>query len=239
MLSSVSIFFPCYNDSATIGKLVKDAFEILPTIAGDYEVIVVNDASTDNSREVLAGLENLYSSQQFMVVDHERNMDYGGALRSGFKHSTKDFVFYTDGDGQYDVKEIVKLTHCMTEGVDLVNGHKKKRSDTWYRAIIGILYREVVKAAFSLDVIDVDCDFRLFRRKILQNMELKTNSGAICVEMMKKVQTAGCRCVQVPINHYPRIYGESQCFRPVRIMKMIGSLLVLWWKLVLFPVSGK
>ena len=231
-LSSVSVFYPCYNDAGTIGKMVDDAFEILPSIASDYEVIVINDASTDNSRQILTELENRYPSPIFRVIDHSTNRDYGGALQSGFSNCKKDFVFYTDGDAQYDVKEIVKLIPLMKDGIGLVTGHKSERNDAWYRWLIGILYRKIVRICFSLSVTDVDCDFRLIRRSVLHNVQLETTSGAICIELLKKIQISDFRIIQVTVSHFSRTYGESQCFKPAKIWKMLKAIPVLWWKLV-------
>jgi len=231
-LSSVSVFFPCYNDAGTIGKMIENAMETLPSITNDFEVIVVNDASTDNSRQILAEFESRYPSHLFRVIDHAANRDYGGALQSGFANCKKEFIFYTDGDGQYDVKEIVKLLSLMSDEIGIVTGHKSKRTDSWYRAIIGILYRKIVKTIFQLSVIDVDCDFRLIRRSVFQNVQLETTSGAICIELLKKIQDAGFHLAQVTVSHFPRIYGKSQCFRPARIWKMVKSIPILWWKLV-------
>lgn len=231
-LSSVSVFFPCYNDAGTIGRMVEDAFNILPSITGDYEVIVINDASTDNSRQVLSDLEGRYPNHIFRVIDHSTNRDYGGALQSGFSNCMKDFVFYTDGDAQYDVKEIVKLIPLMDDDVGIVTGHKSERNDAWYRGIIGLLYRRIVKTFFSLAVIDVDCDFRLIRRSVLQNIPLETTSGAICIELLRRIQDSYFRIAQVTVSHFSRIYGESQCFKPAKIWKMLKAIPVLWWKLV-------
>src|SRR5439155_4373959 len=133
------------------------------------------------------------------VVTHEMNRGYGGALRSGFAAATKDIIFYTDGDAQYDPSEMEMLWQQMGPGVDLVNGYKISRSDPWHRIFIGRLYHYIVSILFGLKLRDVDCDFRLMRRSIFDRINLEKTSGIICVEMMKKIQDGGFRIAEVPV----------------------------------------
>ena len=132
---SVSVFFPAFNDEGSIARLIHEALEILPLITDDYEVIVVNDGSSDGTAAVLDELAN--KLPRLRVIHHPNNRGYGGALRSGFENGAKDMIFYTDGDGQYDVREITKLIPLMTEEVDVVNGYKIKRSDSRRRIVLG------------------------------------------------------------------------------------------------------
>ena len=118
---SLTIFFPCYNDAGTIGTLVAAADTVASEYTDDYELLVVDDGSTDNSRQLLAQLRKKYT--RLRLVLHEQNQGYGAALRSGFTQATKALVFYTDGDGQYDVFELRKLLPVMQEGIDVVNGY--------------------------------------------------------------------------------------------------------------------
>src|SRR5918992_332401 len=136
---SVSVFFPAYNDAPSLPKLVSTAFEVLKEHVADYELIVINDGSYDDTGEVLAELERKYAPHM-RVVTHERNRGYGGALRSGFAAATKELVFYTDGDGQYDVRELPKLLELMKPDVGLVNGYKLERNDPQHRIWIGHVY---------------------------------------------------------------------------------------------------
>lgn len=235
---SISVFFPCYNDGGTIASMVTLAVQTLESLTDDYEVIVIDDGSTDHSREILQELARRFD--RLRLVFHESNRGYGGALRSGFYNASKELVFYTDGDAQYDVRELSLLMVEMQEGVDLVNGYKIGRSDPWYRIVIGRMYHRVTKMAFGLKIKDVDCDFRLMRRSIFDTVELECNSGVICVEFVKKVNDAGCVIRQVPVHHYHRTYGKSQFFNFRRVARVGLGLGRLWWKLVLWPrVAGK
>ncbi len=225
----ISVFFPAYNDGGTIPSMVLTALMTLRKLTDDYEVIVVNDGSADYTAEVLEELAARYP--ELRVIHHEQNRGYGGALRTGFASATKELIFYTDGDAQYDPRELTRLYEAWGDDVDLVNGYKISRSDPLHRIIIGRLYHWIVKLAFGLRLRDVDCDFRLMRRSIFDTVQLKSDSGVICVELMKKVQDAGFRIAEVPVHHYHRAYGKSQFFNFRRLWRTGKQLLALWWEL--------
>jgi glycosyltransferase involved in cell wall biosynthesis len=228
---SISAFFPAYNDAGTIASMVVTADRTLREITDDYEVIVVNDGSPDHTGEVLADLQTRYP--KLRVVTHPKNRGYGGALRSGFANATKELVCYTDGDAQYDPREFKLLAERMNEHVDVVQGYKIQRHDPIERIVIGKLYHTIVRAMFGLGIRDVDCDFRLIRRKVFDEVELTQDSGVICVEMMTKITQAGYRITEVPVHHYHRAYGKSQFFNFRRVGRVGVDLLKLWARLVL------
>lgn len=213
---SISVFFPCFNDRKTISGLVKKADSILSKRKITYEIIVVDDGSGDGSREDLRKLKK--KIKNLKLVFHRKNKGYGGALKSGFKKAKYDLVFYTDGDGQYDVGELELLIPLMTEDIDVVNGIKIGRGDPFYRIVIGNIYNFGVRNLFGIDIFDVDCDFRIIRREVLNKFSLNCDSGAICVELVRKLQDAGARFRQVSVHHYPRKYGNSQFFNLRRIL---------------------
>ena len=226
----LSIFFPAYNDAGTIASLVISARQTAQMLTSDYEIIVVNDGSADATPDIADELARTYP--EVRVVHHSRNRGYGGALRSGFATAQKDLVFYTDGDAQYDPEELRVLWPCMQDDVDLVNGYKISRSDPLHRIVIGRVYHYTVKLLFGLRVRDVDCDFRLMRRRIFDQVQLEHNSGVICLEMMKKVQDAGFRIAEVPVHHYHRTYGRSQFFNFRRLFRTAVDVAQLWVRLV-------
>lgn len=227
---SISVFFPAYNDARSIGKLVEDALEILPGLADTYEVIVVNDGSADETRDVLRELESKHEAVR--VVEHETNRGYGGALQSGFRAARHELVFYTDGDGQYDVRELAKLYPLLTEKTDVVNGYKIERTDKMNRKVVGGFYNQLAHFLFSLPVRDVDCDFRLIRRSILGKISLYSTSGSICVELVYKLRKAGAIFDETGVNHYARQYGKSQFFTVRRVTKTLLDFFILWLRLV-------
>jgi len=230
MAPSVSIFFPAYNDAGTIASLALIAHMTARQITDDYEVIVVNDASPDHTGELLDEMARTYP--WLKIVHHPKNRGYGGALRSGFAASSKDLVFYTDGDAQYDPRELLKLYAALTGDVDFVNGIKIARADPFHRKVIGRLYHTFVKTMFRLRLEDVDCDFRLMRRSVFEKVELTRSSGVICVELMKKVQDHGFRITEVPVHHFHRTYGRSQFFNVARVGRTLADLVRLWFELV-------
>jgi glycosyltransferase involved in cell wall biosynthesis len=228
--ASLSVFFPAYNDGGTIASMVVRAMLTARRLTSDFEVIVVNDGSTDSTAQVLEELGRLYPALR--VVQHPANRGYGGALRSGFAAATREVIFYTDGDAQYDPAEMELLWARMAPDVDLVNGYKISRSDPLHRIVIGRVYHHAVKLLFGLGVRDVDCDFRMLRRTIFDRVRLEKNSGVICLEMMKKIQDAGFRTVEVPVHHFHRAYGKSQFFNFRRIVRTAVDVLRLWLALV-------
>jgi glycosyltransferase involved in cell wall biosynthesis len=226
----LSIFFPAYNDAGTIASLVLVAHMTARELTDDHEVIVVEDGSPDHTGALLDEMARHFP--WLKVVHHERNRGYGGALRTGFATASKELVFYTDGDAQYDPREMVRLWAALCPGVDFVNGYKISRNDPLHRVVIGRLYHWFVKLAFGLRLRDVDCDFRLLRRRVFDKVVLTRSSGVICVELMKKVQDHGYRVAEVPVHHFHRSYGKSQFFNFPRVARTLVDLARLWRELV-------
>ena len=229
--TGLSIFFPAYNDSGTIASLVITALRTARKLTPDHEVIVVNDGSADGTAEILEELASIYP--QVRIVTHEKNRGYGGALRTGFASATRELIFYTDGDAQYDPAEMEALWRRFDQNVDLVNGYKISRSDPMHRILIGRVYHHLVKTLFGLTVRDVDCDFRMMRRSIFDTVHLEKNSGVICLEMMKKITDGRFRIAEVPVHHYHRAYGKSQFFNFRRLYRTAIDVMKLWWALAI------
>jgi glycosyltransferase involved in cell wall biosynthesis len=229
--ASLSVFFPAYNDSGTIASMVIRAVSAASELTPDYEVIVVDDGSVDATAAITDELARTYP--RVRVIHHPVNRGYGGALQTGFRAATKDLIFYTDGDAQYDPAELSLLWPRLTPDADMVNGYKISRSDPLHRIVIGRLYHHIVSVMFGLTLRDVDCDFRLMRRSIFERVDLRQTSGVICLEMMKKIQDAGFRIVEVPVHHYHRTFGTSQFFNVGRICRVGIGVLRLWLSLVI------
>lgn len=230
---SISAFFPCYNDGETIADVVGAGYATLRRLGVEHEVIVINDGSVDASARVLAGLGEQFPGLR--VVHHPTNRGYGGALLSGFAAASKEWVFYTDGDGQFDPLQLEQLVAAATSEVDVVQGYKVRRADSLWRAVIGRVYHRMVAVLFGLRVRDTDCDFRLMRRAMLDRAAPTQSSGAICVELVRKLQDCGARFVEVPVDHGPRQSGKSQFFGPRPVAATLRDVVVLWLRLVAGP----
>ena len=217
--------------------MVIVADRTLRALTDDYEIIVGNDASTDHSAVILGELEQQYP--RLRVLHHARNLGYGGNLRSMFAAATKDLIFYTDGDAQYDPGELTGLYAQLAPGVDVVQGWKIERHDPLHRKLIGRLYHHFVRFWFGLHLRDVDCDFRLFRRHVLESFPLISTSGCITVEMMTRIEQGGFRVHEVPVHHYHRAYGESQFFNFRRVARTLWELSVLWLRLKVVRRPGE
>ena len=204
--------------------------ELLPKLTDDYEIVVVNDGSADGTAQLLNLLSHVYPSLK--VIHHGINRGYGAALITGFSNCSKDLIFYTDGDGQYDVEELPLLLNAWGMALIWQMDTRSAGPDYRHRIIIGSLYQRLMRLLFRLHVRDVDCDFRLFRRSLLQQIELTCDSGMICVEMMKRFQDSGCRIAEVPVHHYHRSHGSSQFFTVRHLSRVLVQLFSAWWKLV-------
>jgi glycosyltransferase involved in cell wall biosynthesis len=239
MRDSISVFFPAYNDEHTIEGLVRSVFTVLPECADDYEVIVVNDGSQDGTGAVLDGLRGEFPDR-LRVITHERNRGYGGALQTGFANARKDLVFYTDGDGQYNPAELRFLVRRMGPATGFVNGYKLERNDPWHRVAVGWMYNRFARWVFGIQLRDIDCDFRLIRRSVLEEISIHCTSGTICVELVKKLELCPYLVEEVGVHHYPRRHGQSQFFRFRSLMTTLLQLGSLYVSLVLAPqVTGR
>lgn len=226
---TISALFPVYNDWATISSMVLQVNGILEKIAEDYEIILVDDGSKILTKRILVELSK--KVEKLRIITHPKNRGYGAALKSGFYNAKFDLIFYTDGDAQYNPEELALLVEKFSDNVDIVNGYKISRSDPIYRKIIGRLYHYLTKLLFGFAIRDVDCDFRLMRRKIFDDLKLEYDSGVICVEMISKITKRGYRFVEVPVHHYYRMSGRSEFFNFKRIFRVIKNLIKLWYKI--------
>ena len=226
--TGISVFFPAYNDEVTIQSMVLEIDFILRGVTDDYEIIVVNDGSRDGTSAILDELARRLP--RLRVIHHSWNKGYGGSLKTGFTEASKEWIFYTDGDGQYDVKEIALLMRHMDDA-DFITGYKLNRSDSLIRIIIGKIYHWINKRVFGLKVRDVDCDFRLIRRRVLEGVKFGTDTGFFPVELVVRAEERGARFVEVPVHHYYRKATGSQFFRISNIIKVAAAMKRFWTEL--------
>jgi glycosyltransferase involved in cell wall biosynthesis len=201
---AISVFFPCYNEQQNVGRTVENAREVLEKIGADFEIIIVNDGSSDNTGHIadeLAGRDS-----RIKVVHHNCNLGYGAALQSGFRAATKELVFYTDGDGQFDINEMPSLLPHM-EQYDVVSCYRLNRRDSMIRKINAWCWTKLVCLLFGLKLRDIDCAFKLYKREMFEHMELTSTGALIDAEILARAARKGYRITQQGVHHYPRTAG--------------------------------
>ena len=203
---SISVFFPCYNEQENVERTVTKAVSVLEKISADYEIIIVNDGSKDATGEIADKIAA--HNKRVRVVHHQINSGYGSAVRLGIKTSTKNFIFFTDGDGQFDINEMPPLLPLM-EQYDIVCGFRINRQDNFARKLNGFLWTKLVCLLFGLSVRDVDCAFKLFKRKVFDNMPLVSTGALISAEILARAARKGFTITQKGVHHYPRVAGKQ------------------------------
>ncbi|MGB2824063.1 MAG: glycosyltransferase family 2 protein [Phycisphaerae bacterium] len=203
---SLSVFFPCYNEAGNIRRVVAEAMGFLPTVSDDFEVILVDDGSGDGTGEIADELAA--GDGRIRAVHHEVNRGYGGALQSGFRAATKELVFYTDGDGQFDITDLAGMLPLIAEH-DIVNGYRRRRQDSVIRRLNAYLWGVLVQKVLGFRCRDVDSAFKLYRREIFDHMEMKSMGALIDAEIIARARRAGLTLAEVPVRHRRRLTGRQ------------------------------
>lgn len=207
-LQDLSLFFPCHNEADNLEALVDDALTALPALAKTYEVILVDDGSSDDSATVAARLAQRHPGV-VRLIRHEVNRGYGGALRSGFAEARYGHLAYTDGDRQFRVADLVRLVdRAQATGSPVVIGYRLKRADPPLRLIYAALYRVANRVWFGLSVRDVDCAAKLFRRDALRGISVHSDGAFFSAELLIRLRLAGVNIAEVGVPHYPRTAGS-------------------------------
>ncbi len=227
-LKSLSIFFPCYNESENLDSMIGQSVQIGEDYGIDYEVVVVDDGSRDNSAQKVKAWSN--KNPRVRLVQHEKNRGYGAALRTGFENVRKELVFLTDGDNQFHLDEIDKL-FSKIDSCDAVVGFRLSRQDMPHRRLNGFLWTQLNKLLFGLKVRDVDCAFKLFRRRCLEGLTLESDQLLIHAEILARLRKKGFSIEEIGVSHYPRTAGKATATKPSAIFKTFGELFRLYWKI--------
>ncbi len=223
-LPSLSVFFPCHNEVDNLARLVEQARKVLPQVAKQWEVIIVDDGSSDGTGPLADQLAATYP--EVRVVHHPQNRGYGAALQSGFAAAQHEYVFFTDGDGQFDLGEIALLLPWRRQA-DLVLGYRLRRADPLHRRLYALLYKLLIRVVLGLRVRDLDCAFKLLPRRVLAALSLHSNGALISAELLFKAKRAGFTWVEVGVHHYPRTAGVQSGGSPRVILRMFREL----WRL--------
>jgi len=225
----LSVVLPAYNEEKNIKKVVDSILKFIPAITQSYEIIIVNDGSEDGTGELIDELAN--SCEKVIPVHHSSNRGYGATLRSGFRVAKGDLIFFTDSDGQFDIKELPKLINLIEEGADIACGYRRKRADPLIRTINARIYNLAIRVLFNLKVKDIDCAFKLFKKEILKDMSLGSDGAFISAEFLIMAKKKGYIIKEIGVNHFPRREGKQTGNNLRVVFKAFLELFRFWKKI--------
>ena len=224
---SLSIFFPTYNEALNIRESVERTIEVAtksPYIS-EFEILVINDGSKDNTLEVANQLATEYP--EVRVVNHVKNMGYGSALKTGIKEAKLDYIFFTDADLQFDIVELQNLV-VHAEKYPVVIGYRAPRQDPFMRLLNARVWNMLNRALFGLKIRDIDCAFKLFRRDLVQNLKLRSGGAMISAETLIRLSRRKVSIKEVPVSHLPRVAGSPTGAKPAVIARAFGEMVRLY-----------
>ncbi|MDP3697325.1 MAG: glycosyltransferase family 2 protein [Candidatus Taylorbacteria bacterium] len=204
--SEISFFCPAYHDEENLPRLIPHVYKFLSEISNKFEIIIVEDGSPDRTGQVADELAGQYP--EVRVIHHPKNMGYGAALRDGFVNARYAYVMYTDGDFQYDVTEFRPYLHLL-ESHDVLSGYASKKVVTLRRKIQSQVYNWLIAVLFFVWIKDIDCAMKIYKRKVLDSMEIKSASAFIDAEMLVKARKNGFKIAQFPVTQYTRKSGPE------------------------------
>jgi glycosyltransferase involved in cell wall biosynthesis len=228
----LTFFFPAYNEQENVERTVDLALrEVAPLVDGSIEVLIVDDGSSDRTPEIA---DSLAAADPRVRVHHQPNRGYGGALKAGFENARGELIGFSDGDLQFDLKEMARLLDRLndeTRPVDAVIGFRIKRRDPFHRIFIAKTYNAVVSVLFGLRVRDIDCAMKLFRREVFDGLRLDADGPFLSAETLIKLRARGTRMAQVGVNHYPRAAGTNTGASFIKILRTFRDIGLLRWAL--------
>jgi glycosyltransferase involved in cell wall biosynthesis len=221
---AISVFYPCYNEEANVENTTLAALRTLERISSDFEVIIVNDGSKDRTAEIADRLAEEHAHVR--AVHNNPNLGYGGALQRGFRESTKPWVFYTDGDGQFDFEELDKILPLL-DRYDIISGFRLDRQDSLIRKLNAFAWTTLVNFVFGLWLSDIDCAYKMFPRKLFDEIEMKSMGALIDAEILARAKRLGYKIGQVGVHHYARTAGEQSGANLKVILRAFKELFAL------------
>jgi glycosyltransferase involved in cell wall biosynthesis len=219
---SVSVVLPAHNEEQNVRHAVDSARMVLSQIATDWEIIVVDDGSTDGTSAVCEEL--IVQCDKVRIIRHTSNKGYGAALKSGILAARHELIFFTDADGQFDLRELERLVEWSDE-YDIVMGYRGKRRDPWHRVVNAFGWNVLIRLVFGVRVRDIDCAFKLFRRAVFDQIQIRSAGAMINAEILAQATRFGMRMREIKVTHYPRSYGKASGANIAVIMKAFRELL--------------
>lgn len=236
-LKSLSVFFPVFNEEANLDILLRQALQVLPSLARRFELLVINDGSQDQSAAVALRLAAKHP--QIKLVNHPSNLGYGEALKSGIKHSQYEWIFWTDSDLQFDLIELSYFVSSAQTGNLVTIGYRKKRSEGFWRQLNANLFKLYIDLLFRLHVRDIDCAFKLIRADLLKNMKLNSGSAFTSAEILYRLKKRRVRFTEIGVTHHPRLYGQPTGAKLSVIVKACYEALITYLNIKLSSLKSK
>lgn len=224
-LGSLSLVLPAYNEAANLRRGIPEATAALEATGRPFEVVVVDDGSADDTAAVVASFAAV--DARVRLVQHAENGGYGAALRSGFQASKAELVMFTDADLQFDLREIDRLLSRIHR-CDIVAGYRARRRDPWNRRLNAWAWGRLVNSAFRLQIRDVNCAFKVFRREVLAGLELQSDGAFVNTELLARARARGFVIEQVPVSHYARQQGVQTGAHPTVVARAFVELASLY-----------
>ena len=227
-MGELSVIFPALNEEANIGRTVEAIRRVLPKVATRWQIIVVDDGSSDATALICEDLKARYPEVE--VIRHGQNRGYGAALKSGIMAARYDLIFFSDSDGQFDFRDLQQLTR-WSEDYDIIAGYRAERHDPLYRRINALGWNLLVRLVLGIKIRDIDCAFKLFRRSVFDHIQIRCVGAMVNTEILAQATQLGMRIHQVKVNHLPRRHGKQSGANLQVILKAFRELCRLWRKL--------
>jgi glycosyltransferase involved in cell wall biosynthesis len=227
-VGELSVIFPAFNEEGNIRRTVETMIQVLPKVATTWEIIVVDDGSSDATALICQELKAQYP--EVVVICHGQNRGYGAALKSGIMAANYDLIFFSDSDGQFDFRDLEQLI-CWSEDYDIVAGYRAKRQDPLHRRINALGWNVLVRLVLGIKVRDIDCAFKLFRRSVFDHVKIRCVGAMVNTEILAQATQLGMRIREVKVTHLPRRHGKQSGANVHVILKAFRELWRLWRKL--------
>jgi glycosyltransferase involved in cell wall biosynthesis len=227
-LEGLSVFLPSHNEEGNVERVIAGFTAVLPRVARDYEIIVIDDGSRDRTGEIADRLAQ--ADSHVRVVHHERNRGYGAAVISGIAAATKPWLMLCDGDGQFDAADVVSMA-AYAGRFDAIIGHRVRRADPLTRRLNGRAWTILMRLLFGIRSRDVDCGFKLFKRDLIDPVKLRARGAMISAELLARMAGGGARLREVDVHHLPRQVGEQSGANLRVVMRAFRELFALYSEL--------
>jgi len=225
-MTSLTIGFPAHNEAENIGPMIEMARTQVGPLVDDLEIVVVDDGSTDDTAAIVRAMAT--EDPRVRLIQHPVNLGYGAAVRDAIWSASKELIFFTDADRQFDLGEVKRFLERIN-GADMVIGYRYARSDPWYRRLFGHGWSWLVNLLFGYVARDVDCAYKLFKRRVIETIHVSSGGAMFSAEFLVRAKLAGFRIVEEPVSHYPRLAGSQSGSRPDVILRAFRELFRLRW----------